>query len=60
MEKEIWQMTLEEYALEKGARPAWVKAGYGETYRFHKRMVEKAVSEGKPVPLEVLEDYHNL
>ncbi|GAH96936.1 unnamed protein product, partial [marine sediment metagenome] len=33
--KEPWQMTLEQYALEKGARPAWVKAGYGETYRSH-------------------------
>ena len=55
--KELWEMTLEQYALEKGARPAWVKAGYGETYRTHKRAVERAISEGKPVPPEVLADY---
>jgi len=55
--KELWEMTLEQYALEKGARPAWVKAGYGETYRTHKRAVERAISEGKPVPSEVLADY---
>jgi len=55
--KELWEMTLEQYALEKGARPAWVKAGYGETYRTHKRAVERAISEGKPVSPEVLADY---
>ncbi|MBA7464961.1 hypothetical protein ES707_00119 [subsurface metagenome] len=58
--KEPWQLTLEQYALEKGARPAWVKAGYGETYRFHKRAVERAISEGKSVPPEVLADYPGL
>ena len=58
--KELWEMTLEQYALEKGARPAWVKAGYGETYRTHKRAVERAISEGKPVPPEVLADYPDL
>jgi len=57
---EPWQMTLEQYAVEKGARPAWVKAGYGETYRFHKRAVERAFKEGKPVPPEVLADYPDL
>ncbi|GAH69924.1 unnamed protein product, partial [marine sediment metagenome] len=45
--EEPWQMTLEQYALEKGARPDWVKAGYGETYRTHKRAVERALSEGQ-------------
>jgi len=58
--KELWEMTLEQYALEKGARPAWVKAGYGETYRTHKRAVERAISEGKPVSAEVLADYPHL
>jgi len=58
--KELWEMTLEQYALEKGARPAWVKAGYGETYRTHKRAVERAISEGKPVSPEVLADYPDL
>ncbi len=57
---EPWQMTLDQYAVEKGARPAWVKAGYGETYRFHKRAVERAIREGKPVPAEVLKDYPDL
>lgn len=59
-EKQPWEMNIEEYAISQGARPEWVKAGYGETARYHRRRVKQAISEGKPVPVEVLRDYPDL
>jgi hypothetical protein len=71
--KELWQMTKQEYisqakALSKktglgknlipeGKSLSEVYAGMG---RFHKRVIESALSEGKPVPAEVLKDYPDL
>ena len=64
---EPWQMTLEEYAYAEAKkyghgppRMDWVKAGYGEAYRGHKSAVQRALSEGKPVPAKVLKDYPDL
>lgn len=50
-EKEPWQMTLTEYAIYRK---------YGIPPIGHKRIVEKAIREGKPVPPEVLADYPDL
>ncbi|MBA7466124.1 hypothetical protein ES707_01299 [subsurface metagenome] len=47
--KEPWQMTREEYVRPPYTSPA-----------MHKFGVEKALSEGKPVPTEVLKDYPDL
>lgn len=45
--RQSWDMSVEEYAIAKGARPEWVKAGYGETAKRHRIAVETAASEGK-------------
>ncbi len=58
--REPWEMTIEEYAISKGARPAWVKAGYGETARSHRRIVQQALSKGELIPFKVLQDYPEL
>ena len=47
--KEPWQMTREEYVKPPYTSPA-----------MHKYGVQKALSEGKPVPAEVLKDYPDL
>ena len=71
--KELWQMTRQEYIdqaktlskktglgknlIPEGKSLPEVYAGMG---RFHKTVVESALSEGKPVPAEVLKDYPDL
>ena len=52
--KEPWQMKQREYAA---ISPLWVE-GKGIARLPHKTLVERALSEGKPVPPEVLADYH--
>ncbi|MGB9886892.1 MAG: strawberry notch-like NTP hydrolase domain-containing protein [Moorellales bacterium] len=52
--REPWQMTLEEFAQ---TAPS---ASYRETVEMHRKAVEQALAEGKPVPEEVLADYPEL
>ena len=53
--KEAWEMTFKEYqkAIEAGYRE-------GGVIPYHKTKVYQALSEGKPVPPEVLKDYPDL
>ena len=53
--REPWQMTRAEYAQSVRARPDSERLTNAHTY-----YVNKAVSEGKPVPPEVLKDYPGL
>ncbi len=59
---EPWQMTREKYFRqivekeEPTLTSKWEQATYGE----HQQAVSKALSEGKPVPTEVLKDYPDL
>ena len=69
--KEPWQMTIKQY--EKDMRDYWAGTrGTGpgsrslpedmaERFReYHRGLIEQALSEGKPVPAEVLADYPDL
>lgn len=59
-EKEDWEMTCDEYLNSRWLRnrPAIVKRYTRET--GHRLLVQKALSEGKPVPGEVLAEYPDL
>jgi len=62
--KEPWQMTIGEYAkyrLETEPLPAG-HLGFpkGETGRQHKEIIQQALSEGKPIPPEVLKNHPEL
>ena len=73
--KEPWQMTRREF-MESWIRPQGRKRGDSEAQIIkdidaavepplfgesrHKQLIEKALSEGKPVSLEVLKDYPDL
>lgn len=54
--REPWQMTQEEYARNFPAP----SGSYRETLENHRRAVEQALDEGKPVPERVLADYPDL
>ena len=63
--KEPWQMTREEW--KRGFVEDWQEVeaqrgirGIGPLGRIHKQRVRQALSEGKPVPSEVLKDYPDL
>ncbi len=63
--KEPWQMTREEYAatmppIPRGASKQVKAMMDGELLRMRRAHVERALSEGKPVPPEVLADYPEL
>ena len=52
-----WALTKGEYFDHVGANSDYLKDLYGKT---HEGMVRSAISEGKPVPAEVLADYPDL
>jgi len=64
--KELWQMTTEEFIAEARGRPQFKT--YTKIYpdweerilRERRRIIERALSEGKPVSPEVLKDYPEL
>ncbi len=63
--KEPWQMTLSEFAgyrVKEEKLTGVGRLGFpaGETARLHKESIIKALSEGKPVPPEVLKHYPDL
>lgn len=49
--KEPWEMTRREF--NQGIMPKRIK----QRTAFHKKLIQEALSEGKPVPPEVLKDY---
>ena len=55
--KEPWEMTSKEWLGEEFDKYPFVKAG---NVIAHKKAVQKALSEGKPIPQEVLKDYPDL
>lgn len=59
-DKGQWKLTLDEYIKKygrKGQDPGVQRAFFALN---HKKWIEKALSEGKPVPAEVLKDYPDL
>jgi len=66
--KEPWQMTQDEWAIQKAKQPNEKQKDVSEADRkaifinsgLHKKAVEKALKEGKPVPEKVLKDYPGL
>ena len=62
--KEPWQMTRKEMlAIAERDFPtqkAKQEGYFAKARQWHKNQVEKALSEGKPVPAEVLADYPDL
>jgi len=68
MRKHSWEMTREEY-IPFWEKEAKINKGRGEAERLanlyvaghsHKARIKRALSEGKPVPFEVLRDYPEL
>lgn len=60
--KQPWEMTGEEYAGDVSRRSKGARGfeRYEQKIKEHKRAVESALSEGKPVPESVLKDYPDL
>lgn len=61
--KEPWEMTAEEYAnegLPAKSLTAPQATIWGLRLTKHEKLVQQALSEGKPVPKEVLADYPDL
>jgi hypothetical protein len=56
-----WEQTLDEYSQKFGRKPGAVTPSSNDSIvKIHKAQVEQALSEGKPVPAEVLKDYPDL
>jgi hypothetical protein len=66
--KEPWELNFSDFGKQKENNPFWDKqypttgdAEYlKDTQKYHKEQVKKAISEGKPVPAEVLAAYPDL
>ncbi len=51
--KELWQMTFGEFVSFEGANGVYLQR---DTARDYNRIIQQALSEGKPVPAEVIAD----
>ncbi len=65
--KEPWQMNSAEFSKQRNGNPHFDQPGYRtdgdylrDTNATHKKVIARAVAEGKPVPDEVLDDYPEL